>query len=79
MAVKHAHQDALLPTPPVIAPTAGSKDVGRTPYPHHTPTQYVGIEHGRTDILVARQFLHRPDVSPRLKQVRRKAMTTHVA
>lgn len=79
MAAKHAHQDALLISPRVIVPTAGSKDVGRTPYPHRAPTQYVGIDHGRTDILVAQQFLHRPDVSPRFKQVRRKAVTKHVA
>ena len=52
--------------------------VGRAPDAQRASIQDVGVDHRRPDIVVAEQFLNRPDVVPHLQQVGGKGMAQRV-
>jgi len=50
----------------------------RTPDTFATPVQHMRVNHRRVDVLMAQQFLNRPDVVAIFKQMRGKRMAQRV-
>jgi hypothetical protein len=51
-----------------------SARIERAAYPSPAVPQHVRVDHGRTDVLVPQEFLHRPNIVPVLQQMRGKAV-----
>ena len=52
-----------------------SHPVGRAPHPERPPVEDVGIDHRGTNIGVAQQFLHGPDIVPVLQEMGGEGVT----
>src|SRR5690606_6466676 len=53
---------------------SGQQPLRRTPHPEPAPIEHVGVDHRGRYIPMPQQLLHRANVIPRLKQVRREGM-----
>jgi hypothetical protein len=51
----------------------------RTAYTFSTPIQHVRVDHGRSDVCVTQQLLHRTDVVAVFQQMGGKRMTERMA
>ena len=55
------------------------QSVGRGFYTRRTAVEYVGVDHGRRDILVPQELLDRADVAARFEHVRCEGVSERVA
>ncbi len=56
-----------------------SARIERTPYPAPATLQHMRVDHGRSDVLVPQEFLHRPNIVTVLQQVRSKAVPERIS
>ena len=59
--------------------TSCSARIERTAHPAPTALQHVRVDHGRSDVLVPQEFLHRANIVTILQQVRGKTVSERMA
>src|SRR6266550_4839539 len=76
----YAAQDRSQPKTPYAASERleSLQRVRRTPYTQAPAVQDVRVDHDRPHVAMAQQLLHRPDVGPRLEQMRGERMAQRV-